>query len=270
MFHKTINNIYMLHKYMLDNSLSFNEIDNFRKKTIFELDEFHIKYSIKNTYQTFYYILTNLYEYAKISNYLQLFEDKKYINNLIKTQDLDMREVRKKTDLALENKPDLYYDVMRWISGNCWSNALITNGHISNILDIDQNIITSINKTIEIIEPLSNTVILFHGFEKFSNYKEDELVVGNIFTFPGILSKTSNFWVAKQFSQTQNFFQPKYFVTFYPTGSKHIGLDIKLPKYDEYEYIGKQNESFKIIKICKVFNGLRLQIFYICENLDYV
>lgn len=83
------------------------------------------------------------------------------------------------------------------------------------------------------------------------------------------MSKTSNFEIAKQFAQTQNFIQPKYFVIFYLSGSKHIGLDIKPPKYDEFEYISKQNESFKIFKILQIFNGLQLQIFYICESLDY-
>ena len=264
------NKIYLFHKLLLDNSLTFNEIDKLREKTLFESNEFNIKYIIKYTYQTFYYILTNLHEFGKINNYKKLIEDKKYIQDIIKIQDLDMIEVQTKTDLALKDNSDLYYGIMRWISGCCWSNALITNGYKTNLLDIDKDIITSINKTIEIVEPMSKPLVLFHGFEKFSNYKEDDLIVDNTFTFLGILSKTSNFLVAKQFSQTQNLLQPKYFVILYPSGSKHISLDIRLPKYNEYEYISKQNESFKIIKICKVFNGLRLQIFYICESLDYV
>ena len=223
---------------------------------------------IKNIYQTFYYSLINLLEYVKISNYKKLIEDKKYIQDILILQDLDMKELRKKTDLALTDEKDLYSGVMQWISGICWANSLITNGHKSDLLDIDQYIISSINKTIELVEPITKPLILFHGFEKFSNYKEDEIKIGNKYTFPGILSKSSKFEIAKQFSQTQNCVQPKYFIVFYPKGSKHLGLDIKLPKYDEYEYIGKQNESFKIIKICKVFNGLQLQIFYICKTLD--
>ena len=181
-----------------------------------------------------------------------------------------MNEVRKKTDLALENKSDLYYGVMRWISGYCCSNLLITNGYKDNLSDLDLIIITSINKTVEIVEPMSKSLVLFHGFEKFSNYKEDELKVEKKFIFPGILSKTSNFEIAKQFAQSQNFFQPKYLVVFYPKGSKQIGLDIKHPIcFDEYEYISKQNENLKITRICKIPNGLQLQIFYICESLDY-
>ena len=269
MLPKLINNIYLIHNNLLDNRLTFNEIDNLRKKTLFEVDEINIKFMIKNTYQTFYYILTNLYEYGKISNYKKLIEDKKYIQDIYNSQDLDMSELRKKTDLALEHKSDLYCGVMKWISGCCWSNSLITNGYKSDLLDIDKEIISSINKTIELVEPISRPLVLYHGFEKYINYKDNEIKIGNNYTFPGILSKTSKFTIAQQFSQTQNFLQPKYFIVFYPIGSKHIGLDIKPEKYDEYEYIGKQNETFKIIKICKVFNGLQLQIFYICESLDY-
>jgi len=58
-------------------------------------------------------------------------------------------------------------------------------------------------------------------------------------------------------------------VVYYPIGSKHVGLDIKPPKYDEYEYIGKSGEKFKIKKIYKRFNGLRLETFYVCDSLDY-
>ena len=61
----------------------------------------------------------------------------------------------------------------------------------------------------------------------------------------------------------------------YPPGSKHIGLDIKQPKFDEYEYIGKPGENFKLIKICKVFNitpnGLEERERQIWDSLqDYI
>jgi hypothetical protein len=133
----------------------------------------------------------------------------------------------------------------------------------------DKFIITSINKTIEQVEPMNKPLILYHGFEKYINYKENDFQIGHCIVFPGILSKTSSFKVAQQFANGQNYFQPKYLIVFYPIGSKHIGLDIKPEKYDEYEYIGKQGETFKLIKICKVFTGLQLQTFYICESQDY-
>lgn len=139
-------------------------------------------------------------ERIKISNYKKLIQDKKYIQQIIDSQDLDMNEVRNKTELALKNNNDLYYGVMRWISGYCWSNTLITNGYNSELSDLDKKIIYSINKSIELVEPISKPLVLFHGFEKFSNYREDELIVNKEYTFSGILSKTSNFEIAKQFA----------------------------------------------------------------------
>lgn len=254
---------------MLNNKPTLKELDDLKNKTFLEPNELNFIAISKQIYQIFYYSLTNLYEYCKMSKYSKYYSDKKYIKNIIDKQDLDMTEVRTKTDLALKNYPDLYWGVMRWISGCCWSNSLITNGYESELLDIDKQIISSINKSIKLVESINKPLVLFHGFEKFSNYKEDNLQVGKIFKFPGILSKTSKFDIAKQFANTQNYFQPKFLIVFYPKGSKHIGLDIKPTKYDEYEYIGKQNETFKIIRICEVFNGLKLQKFYICENLDY-
>ncbi len=267
MIKKLINNIYLIHKSLLDNDLSSSNV--IRHQTIFGSDDFNIKNTLKNLYQTFYYTMENLFEKIKISNYKKFIQDKKFIQEIIDSQDLDMKELRKKTDLALNDKPDLYSGVVKWVAGCSWYNSLISNGYESELLDIDKDIISSINKSVEIVEPIEKPLVLFHGFEKFSNYKEDTLVEGNEYIFPGILSKTSNFEIAKQFAQSQNFLQPKYFVVFYPSGSKHIGLDIKPIKYDEYEYISKQNEKFKIKKICKIFNGLQLQIFYICESLDY-
>ena len=158
---------------------------------------------------------------------------------------------------------------MKWISGNCWSNALITNGYASMITEQDKYIINSINEAIKLVEPIKKPLVLFHGFEKYINYNSNDYHVGKVFTFNGILSKTSSFDVAQRFSLSQNYLQPKYLVVFYPENSKHLGLDIKLPPNDEYEYIGKSGESFKIIKIYKRFNGFSLETFYICENLDY-
>jgi hypothetical protein len=146
---------------------------------------------------------------------------------------------------------------------------LITNGFVEKLTDIDKEILDSINKSIDLVQPMSKPLVLYHGFEYFSNYNEEDLIIGKVFIFPGILSKTSCFRIAKSFAQTQNFFQPKYFVMYYPIGSKHVGLDTKLPKYDEYEYIGKSGEKFKIDKIYKRLNGIMLETFYVCTNLDY-
>lgn len=183
MFYKIINNIYLIHKGLLDNNLTFKEIDNIRNKTLFESDEFNLKNTLKSIYQTIYYSVNNLIERIKISNYKKLIQDKKYIQQIIDSQDLDMNDVRNKTELALKNNNDLYYGVMRWISGCCWLNTLITNGYNSELSDLDKKIIYSINKSIELVEPISKPLVLFHGFEKFSNYGEDELIVNKEYTF---------------------------------------------------------------------------------------
>jgi hypothetical protein len=196
-------------------------------------------------------------------------DDKKYIKKILKNQDLDMKELRIKTEKALSNNPDYYYGIVKWISGNCWLNTLITNNFESELSNVDKKIIESINKTIELVEAIDKELILYHGFEKFTNYNEESFKIGSIISFPGILSKTTYFPIAQQFANTQNYYRPKYFIIFYPKKSKHIGLDIKTNIYDEYEYIGKQGEKFEIIKICKVFYNLQLQTFYICKSLDY-
>jgi hypothetical protein len=194
--------------------------------------------------------------------------DNMWIESILITQDLDMRELRTKTEKATSD-PDLYSGIIKWISGNCWLNSLITNGYKNHLSDIDKQIINSIDKSIELVEPMSKPLVLFHGFETYSNYNEKDFKVGYTFTFQGILSKTTCFRIAQSFAQSQNYLQPKYLVIYYPSGSKHLGLDTKPPKYDEYEYIGKSGETFVVKKIYKRFNGLRLETFYVCDNLDY-
>jgi len=259
------NFIIIKHKYLLNNNPTFNEIETQKQKTILSSEIISLSKIIKYTYQNFYYLCYNIY----FKLFYNDFIDRVKIELILMEQDLDMNELRTKTDNALNNKNDLYSGIINWIAGNCWSNSLITNGFENKLDEIDKHIIKSINETINLVEPMSKPLILFHGFEYFSNYNEEDLLVGKTFTFPGILSKTSCFRIAKSFAQTQNFLQPKYFVIYYPIGSKHIGLDTKPPKYDEYEYIGKSGEKFKIDKIYKRLNGIRLETFYICRNLDY-
>lgn len=50
MFYKIINNIYLIHKGLLDNNLTFKEIDNIRNKTLFESDQFNLKNTLKSIY----------------------------------------------------------------------------------------------------------------------------------------------------------------------------------------------------------------------------
>lgn len=264
----TTNLLKYIHFNLLDTNVKNDEINKLRNISFLEPYNIGIYDNIKNTYQTFYYIYSNLYEYCKMTKD-EIILNNQIIQEIFDLEDCDMNEVRIKTKVVLDNKPDLYYGVMRWIAGNCWCNSLITNNYNSDLIDLDYDIINSINKSIELVEPINKPLVLFHGFELFSNYKEHNLKINNTFYFPGILSKTSKFSIAKKFAITQNFLQPKYFIIFYPANSKHIGLDIKLKHNDEFEYIGKQNEQFKIINICKTFDGIRLNFFYICQSLDY-
>lgn len=117
--------------------------------------------------------------------------------------------------------------MVKLISGNTWSSGLITNGYESELLDIDKEIINSINESIELVEPINKSLILFHGFENMLNYNEDRFKIGYKFNFKGILSKSSKFDISKQSALVENYLQPKYLIVFYPSGSNHIGLGIR-------------------------------------------
>ena len=254
------------HNSILDNKIDIDYIINERNKTMFDKPTFNFKLFIKSIYKNIYYPLNNIYTFLTYKNFGL---DKEYMQELLSKQDLDMTELRNKTEEAYKLDKKLYFPVVRWISGNCWLNSLVTSNLEHMLIDLDKEIIYSINNMIKLVKPMEKPLILFHGFEILTNYGENKFQINQIFNFPGILSKTSKFDIARGFANSQNIFQPKFLVVLYPPGSKHIGLDIKQPKYDEYEYIGKSGENFKLIKICKVFNGLQIQVFYICESLDY-
>ena len=258
--------IIIKHKQLMNNNPTLDEMNKTKRMTILKKNILDYNFIIFiNLYQTIFYLCYNITNKLVFNDLM----DNMMIESILITQDLDMKELRNKTEKVITSNQDLYSGIFKWIIGNCWLNALITNGYNFHLSVVDKQIINSINKSIELIEPMSKPLILFHGFESYSNYNEKDFKVGYTFTFSGILSKTTCFKIAQCFAQSQNYLQPKYLVVYYPIGSKHIGLDIKLPKYDEYEYIGKSGETFKIKKICKRFNGLRLETFYICDNLDY-
>lgn len=271
LYSNAFNKIYNFHKSIVSEETSLDIIKNEKSKTIFSPNDYNLQIYSKNIYEHIFYGIVNIIYFVSIglnrNKYFQYINDTKYIENIMSKQDLDMIELRIKSDIALNNQ--IYSGILNWIAGNCWSNALITNGYTDQLDSHDKYIIDSINKGIELVEPIDKALVLFHGFEKFSNYKEKNFYEGQTFTFPGILSKTAKFSVAEGFALSQNYLQPKYFVMFYKPGSKHLGLDTKPKQYDEYEYIGKSGETFRIIKICRLFKGFHLQTFYVCENLDY-
>ena len=270
LFNKIFSNLKFIsikiHNKLLNNNPTLDEIEMEMEKTILSPNTTTLSKTSKNIYQTTYYLCYNIGFRLLFNDLIDNIE----IESILINQDLNMEELRTKTEKATTNNPNLYSGILKWISGNCWLNSKITNCYIEKLTDIDNQIIDSINKTIELVEPMSKPIILFHGFETFSNYGEENFKIGYTFTFPGILSKTTCFRIAQCFAQSQNYFQPKYLVIYYPRGSKHVGLDIKPSKFDEYEYIGKTGETFVVKKIYKRFNGLRLETFYICDSLDYL
>ena len=259
------NIIVIKHRQLLDNNPTLDEINKTKQMTIFDKNKLDYNVIFKKFYQIIFYLCYNITNKFVFNDLI----DNMMIESILITQDLDMKELRTKTEKAIDKNTNLYSGIIKWIVGNCWLNSLITNGYTNHLSDTDEYIINSIDKLIEFVEPMSKPLVLFHGFETYSNYNEKDFKVGHSFTFQGILSKTTCFRIAECFTQSQNYLQPKYLVVYYPSGSKHLGLNIKLPKYDEYEYIGKSGETFVVKKIYKRFNGLRLETFYVCNNLDY-
>ena len=68
--------------------------------------------------------------------------DNKYIEDIMKKQDLNMIKLRTKTEKVLNI--NTYNGVMKWIEGNCWSNPLITNRFVNELDLVDIHIINSI------------------------------------------------------------------------------------------------------------------------------
>ena len=253
----------------MDQNVTYKEIKLIRLKKIFDVDIPDLFKIFKDLYFIIFNIISNIFSYNKnnkSSEYIKKIISRKSTNNY-----KSMKILRKKSDFMFDKYKDLnlYSGVVKWIAGNCWINALITNDYIDLIQPIDQEIFNSIKKSVELVDPIEAPIVLFHGFEKFSNYNVKDLVIGNIWTFKGILSKTINFEIAQTFATTQNYFKPSYLIVFYPANSKHIGLNIKPIHCDEFEYIGKPGEKFKIIDIHEISKGLFLETYYICLSLDY-
>lgn len=270
--YKIFKHLINFHTKLIDQNVTYEEIKLIRLKTIFDVD-------IPDPFKIFkdlYFIIFNIISNIFISLlYQKNNKSSQYIKEIITTQSSNNCEsikiLRKKSDFMFDKYKDLniYSGVVKWIAGNCWINALITNDYIDLIEPIDQEIFDSIKKAVELVDPIESPIVLFHGFEKYSNYNVKDLFIGNIWSFNGILSKTVNFKIAQSFATAQNYFKPSYLIVFYPANSKHIGLDTKAIFCDEFEYIGKPGEKFKIIDIHEISKGLFLETYYICLSLDY-
>jgi len=181
--------------------------------------------------------------------------------------DKEIIEARKKSEI-LEKHKEIYHNNVSYNSGNCWINKKISNS--LELDDTDKNIYSSIINAQELVGNLSYPINLFHGFEKYTMYKDKQWQIGDIIPFQHALSKTPSFTIANTFAKDYNWpgslFWSKYLFVKYPEGSKHICIDIRL-RYDEYEYL-RANENLKLVDICYALelSTLNLHKFYVFDS----
>ena len=212
-------------------------------------------------HQIWTYLKYHFYDYHR---------NTKYINNLVKTPNLDMTEVWGKTKEVVDNDSGLYKSVSQYMAGNCWLNAKLSQFYeFDELSDIDKMIYNGINETVKKVTPLSYPITLFHGFEEFTNYKENRWVIGRNINIPGFLSKTPSFHVAGLFAHGVSYFNRKYLIVEYPIGSKHIGLEIRPKHTEEYEYLTRSNENLLLVKKIRRLGFFYMSTYYVCKSLDY-
>lgn len=157
------------HDSILSDKLTVDKIKKERSKLLFHKEPFNLNICIKNYYKYLFFLSSNLFNKIML-NYRT---DDEYIKKILNKEDIDMKELRDNTKNATD-KNDMYSGIMYWIAGNCWLNALITNNYNHELTDKDKLIINSINETIKIVKPISKPLTFYHGFEKFTNYNENQ------------------------------------------------------------------------------------------------
>ena len=116
------NIIVIKHRQLLDNNPTLDKINKIKQITIFDKNKLDYNVIFKNLYQTIFYLCYNITNKFVFNDLI----DNMMIESILITQDLDMEELRTKTEKATSN-PDLYSGIVKWIVGNCWLNSLITN-----------------------------------------------------------------------------------------------------------------------------------------------
>lgn len=245
-----------------------------------------------NYYKDFVLFVQNMFEY--ITDYHKIMIDnkknKKIIDKIINSNDIKrietelsyrgdflkckniilsnrfMKEVIEKSKKTLESNKDKYHNLTQYVSGYCWFNSKLSNNIKINVLE--QNIINSINKLVNKVEPMSTELILFHGFEKYTNYGDSDIFnIGDLINLPGFLSKTISLKIAYNFALFENYFRPKILIVKYPIGSKQIHHDIKMWN-NEFEFLTFSNEKLIIKDIIICYELIFRKItFYICEQI---
>lgn len=173
-----------------------------------------------------------------------------------------LSEVNTKTE-KIENSD--YGSFISYIAGNCWINAKLSNDIVLTPDDI--GMISSINKLVDSVEPLSHPVKLFHGFEQYTNYNIPvPPKIGSIVGTKGFLSKSLSLNVAKSFAVGENLFRPKFIMVEYPIGSKHIHPNFRITN-EEFEYLTNSGEKLEITDIKSYFDFPQFLTFYCCRPL---
>lgn len=269
-----------LHNSFVNTHITEKFITDIQSKTIFDSTPDEPYY--KTLYRNIFYGFSNIFEYCSRDK-KQMKLDYDYIQSIVKLNNVSdvelqlkknrnitkyheilhqipiIKEIEDKTSrmLDLDKENNIAYAITKFISGNCWFNSKLSHG--LKIEDCEQNILDQIDNGVSLVEPLSISVALFHGFEKYINYKK----IGNNINIPGIVSKTLSLNIAKRFAYTVNSLRPEFLLIHYKVGSRHIKQSIR-PFDEEFEFLSHSNETFKIIRICKYFDGFRLLTFYIC------
>lgn len=188
------------------------------------------------------------------------------IDKLIKFPNLDMTEVWDNTEEIIGKDNHLYMCLLQYVAGNCWLNSKLSNG--MELEGKDKEIYEGVNKVAHSVKPLTYPVTLFHGFEPYTNYKEDTWIIDSVVSVPGFLSKTPSFDVANKFAKAYNFFHRKFLVVEYPKGSKHIGMNVRHPSDPEYEYLAMSGEKLKLMGIHRKIIFPYIHTFYILKSID--
>lgn len=279
-----MNFIKKFHFNMMDNNTSYENINTIANKTIF--DDTLDTPLYKSCYQFCYKLVQNLYECLN-SNIHQRKMDYEYVQSVLKLHDVSaieyklkskrhnifdylellktvpiLKEVEEKTHemFKLDDNNDISSALIKYISGNCWLNARLSLNH--PLTETDKYIETHINRGVSLVKPLSSSISLFHGFEKYTNY----IFFDDKINVKGFTSKTLSLNVAKRFAYSCDYLRPQFLIVHYANNSQQLKYSIR-PYDEEFEFITHSDETFKVIRICKYFEGIRFLTFYVCTPI---
>jgi hypothetical protein len=171
-------------------------------------------------------------------------------------------ENTKKVEQLLHSS-NAYADFVKYTSGNCWINCKLSNNIA--LTDANQQMVNSINALVENVKGLTKSVVLFHGFEKLTDYgMSPKPFIDDIINVKGFLSKSLSLDIAKSFASSCNWLCPRILVVIYPEGSKHIFPTHRIQN-TELEFLTHSNEKLIITKIVTYHEYPKYFTYFICE-----